>query len=60
MVWRARTGGGLCSGTTGGVTVGLRTTGAWAAVLGTNGWLGGLPADANAIDLLSVLHEEDA
>ena len=60
MVWRALAGGGLCCGAAGGVSVGLRTTGACAAVFGTNGWLGGLPADANAIDLLSVLHEEEA
>ena len=60
MVWRALAGGGFCCGAEGGVDVGLRTTGACAAVLGTNGWFGGLPADANAIALLSVLHEEEA
>lgn len=61
MVRRALACGGLVvGGVEGGAEEGLRTTGVCAAVFGTKGWEGGLPADANAIALLRVLHELDA
>ena len=61
MVWRALVGGVLAfRGVEGGADGGLRTTGACAVVFGTNGWLGGRPADDNVIALFRVLLEEEA